>query len=98
MPSQRITINLGPTDIFKEESHFHLTIILGILGNMGVLKQEMLNNFYVIGELALDGTLRHTNSVLPSSLHYAEKKCGIICLFVNGKEIVWSGEKHQYLL
>ena len=91
LPPQRITINLAPADIIKEGTHYDLPIILGILTTMGILKQEMINNFIVIGELGLDSSIRSVNGVLPASLHANSKKLGIICPAINGKESAWSG-------
>ena len=91
LPPQRITINLAPADILKEGTHYDLPIIVGILVSMGVLKQEMIENFIILGELGLDGTIRTVNGVLPVSLHANTKKYGIICPKDNGKEAAWGG-------
>lgn len=57
-PPDRITINLAPAELKKEGSAFDLPIALGILAAAGVVKQETLNPFLFLGELALDGSLR----------------------------------------
>ena len=93
LPPQRITINLAPADILKEGTHYDLPIMLGILVNMGVIKQESVANFIVVGELGLDGSIRSVNGVLPASLYASTKKFGLICPFDNGKEGAWGGEE-----
>lgn len=57
LPPQRITVNLAPADVIKEGSHYDLPVALGILAAMGVLSQEDLSEFVVLGELVLDGKL-----------------------------------------
>ena len=86
LPPQRITINLAPADVLKEGTHYDLPIMLGILVSMGILKQEMVQNYLIVGELGLDGSIRHINGVLPSALHARTKKLGIICHKKTGKK------------
>ena len=93
LPPQRITINLAPADIVKEGSHYDLPIILGILEVMGVIPRGRIENYIVIGELGLDGSIRQVSGVLPASLQASSKGLGIICPFDNGKESAWGGEK-----
>jgi len=85
-PPHRITVNLAPADLPKEGPSYDLPIALGILIASGQLKTE-INNFLFLGELSLDGTLRHTKGVLPVALLAKEK--GYKALFipeVNAKE------------
>lgn len=92
LPPQKITINLAPADIIKEGTHFDLPIMLGILSNMNIIKQEMINDFVIIGELGLDGSIRSVNGVLPAALHANTLHLGIICPKDNGKEAAWGGK------
>jgi magnesium chelatase family protein len=64
-PLKRITINLAPADIRKEGSAFDLPIAIGILAAHGQVRPEMLEQYLVLGELALDGGLRPVNGALP---------------------------------
>ena len=97
LPPQRITINLSPADIIKEGTHFDLPITLGILVGMGVLKQEMIENYYATGEVGLDGTLKPVNGIFPTALHAGTRGNGIICPYENGKESAW-GKKDMSIL
>ncbi len=63
-PMRRITVNLAPAELKKEGAAYDLPIALGILIASGqVPPDEELP--LLLGELSLEGTLRHTNGVLP---------------------------------
>lgn len=73
-PARRITVNLAPADIPKEGPAYDMPIALGLL----VASGQIPPNFHpektlVVGELSLDGSLRHTNGILPLVLMAAEK-------------------------
>lgn len=65
MPSRRVTINLSPADVPKSGTAYDLPIALGVLAAMGVVPPEALAPLVVVGELALDGTLRPVRGALP---------------------------------
>jgi magnesium chelatase family protein len=67
-PSRRITINLAPADLPKEGGRFDLPIALGILAASGQLPLAALENREFIGELGLDGELRHVPGALPAAI------------------------------
>jgi magnesium chelatase family protein len=67
-PNHRITVNLAPADMRKEGSAFDLPIALGIVAATGELKSEILRDMAVLGELALDGTLRPVHGALVVAL------------------------------
>lgn len=71
-PNYRITVNLAPADLKKEGSYYDLPIALGILFASGQLAGES-EGYLAIGELSLDGSLRHTPGVLPATLLGKEK-------------------------
>jgi len=64
-PLQRITTNLAPADLKKEGSGFDLAIALGVMGASGQVPLEPAKGLLLLGELALDGTLRPLTGVLP---------------------------------
>lgn len=72
-PAKKITVNLAPGDLPKEGSAFDLPIAISILLASGQLKADVKKSVF-IGELSLDGTLRHTNGVLPIVLLAKQKK------------------------
>ncbi len=67
-PNKRITINLAPADIKKEGSAYDLPIALGLLATSGQINSENLEKFIVVGELALDGTVRLVHGILPIAI------------------------------
>ena len=67
-PMRRVTVNLAPADLPKKGSNFDLAIALGMLVADGSLASEVLQGLYILGELALDGSLRAVRGVVPSLL------------------------------
>lgn len=63
-PLQRITINLAPADLRKEGSAFDLAIAICILSTSGQLILPQEEKLLLIGEMALDGSLRPVHGVL----------------------------------
>jgi magnesium chelatase family protein len=63
-PNRRITVNLAPADLKKEGPAYDLPIAIGILMSSGQLNADLTNSIF-LGELSLDGKLRHTHGVLP---------------------------------
>lgn len=85
-PSHRIIVNLAPADLPKEGPAYDLPIALGILMASGQLNADISRSLF-FGELSLDGTLRHTNGILPMALMAKEKKYKALYLpEVNTKE------------
>lgn len=66
-PTTRVTINLAPADIKKEGPAYDLPIAVGILAASRQIEADIKDSLFV-GELALDGTLRHTNGILPVTI------------------------------
>ncbi len=71
-PISRITVNLAPADLPKAGPAYDLPIALGILIASGQINPELAQSFF-LGELSLDGSLRHTNAVLPMAFLAREK-------------------------
>ncbi len=65
LPSSKFTINLSPADIKKEGVIVDLPVAIGILVAMGELTEESLEGVVVLGELGLDGDVKHINGTLP---------------------------------
>ena len=64
-PRHRIVVNLAPASVRKEGPAYDLPIALGVIILSGRLPLETLEDTLVIGELSLDGILRHTRGILP---------------------------------
>jgi magnesium chelatase family protein len=63
-PLKRITVNLAPADLRKEGPSFDLPIAVGILIASGQVLSNV-DDAVFLGELSLDGGLRHTHGILP---------------------------------
>lgn len=66
-PKQRLTVNLSPAGTPKEGSHFDLPIAMGIL-LLGSGRQALCQQVAYIGELSLDGRVRHIRGALPLAM------------------------------
>ncbi len=93
LPPKRITINLAPADLPKEGSHYDLPIALGLMGAIGAVPTDMLENFVVLGELGLDGRLAAIAGTLPAAIAASAAGRGIICPEASGPEAAWAGEE-----
>jgi len=67
-PGRKITINLAPADIKKEGPSFDLPIAIGLLASTGQLRGSSYGDYIVLGELALDGSIRPVKGVLPIAM------------------------------
>lgn len=63
--NKRITVNLAPADLRKEGPAYDLPIAVGILAATRQVWADKLEDTLIVGELSLDGTLRHTKGILP---------------------------------
>lgn len=80
MPQKRIVINLAPANTKKNGAYLDLPITIAILSASGQLVSSIVNDFLIIGELALDGSIRGAEGVLPMTLE--ARKCGITKMIV----------------
>ncbi|MBI2021832.1 YifB family Mg chelatase-like AAA ATPase [Candidatus Daviesbacteria bacterium] len=78
-PPKRITVNLAPADLPKEGPVFDLAIAIGLMVSSGQIESSPQDTL-LIGELSLDGQLRHTQGVL--SLTLLARQRGFKKLFV----------------
>ncbi|WP_331776026.1 YifB family Mg chelatase-like AAA ATPase [Sulfurospirillum sp. 1612] len=69
-PAQKITVNLSPSDIKKEGSHFDLVIALLIAFQNSDIS---CRDFFIFGELGLDGKVKSTSAIFPLLLSLARQ-------------------------
>ena len=76
------TINLAPADVRKSGPRYDLPIVLGMLQSFGKLKltDEQRATTAFLGELALDGSVRHVSGIVSAAI--ACKEHGITHLVV----------------
>jgi len=86
-PMGRTTINLAPADVKKEGPSFDLPIGLGILAASEQVETDQLDNFVLVGELALTGAVRPVKGVLSIALQARKDgRTGLLCPVENAPE------------
>jgi magnesium chelatase family protein len=73
MPRQDAIVNLAPADIRKEGTAFDLPIAICILAASEQLDLPQLSEYMIMGEIALDGSLRPIKGVLPIAIEARNK-------------------------
>lgn len=87
IPGKKITINMAPADLRKEGSAYDLTLAVGILQASGQIQGENLDNYLIMGELSLDGSLQPIKGALPIAIKAREEGFkGFILPKQNAKE------------
>ncbi|EGK00576.1 MULTISPECIES: YifB family Mg chelatase-like AAA ATPase [Dysgonomonas] len=71
-PRQQIVINMSPADIRKEGTAYDLPLAIGILAASEGLKSNRLENYMIMGELSLDGSILPIKGVLPIAIKARE--------------------------
>ena len=96
-PGKKITVNLAPADVKKEGSAFDLPIAVGILVATGQINREKFDEYIILGELSLEGTLRPIHGALPMAL--SAQKNGIKGMLLpreNAKEAAMAEKLEVY--
>ncbi|RLD26303.1 MAG: magnesium chelatase [Bacteroidetes bacterium] len=87
IPGKKITINMAPADLRKEGSAYDLTLAVGILAASKQIKVDNLEDFLIMGELSLDGSLQPIKGALPIAVKAREEGFkGFILPSQNAKE------------
>jgi len=73
IPGKKITINMAPADLRKEGAAYDLSIAIGILAASDQILAENIQNYIIMGELSLDGTLQPVRGVLPIAIQAREE-------------------------
>ena len=86
-PSCQIIINMAPADIRKEGAAYDLPLAVVIMASAGELSTEFLNDYVIMGELSLDGTLQPVKGALSMAIQArSEGFKGIILPVQNAAE------------
>ena len=88
MPRTKLVVNLAPADIKKSGSAFDLPIAIGTIAATEQLDHpERLQNFIIMGELSLDGTIRPIKGALPIAIQARKEGFeGLIVPAANARE------------
>ena len=79
-PRESIVINLAPANVRKEGPVYDLPMAVGTLIASGLIPQSSVNGTIIIGELSLDGTVRHTPGILPIAAKARDDGFESICV------------------
>jgi len=77
-PGKRITVNLAPADIRKEGPAYDLPIAVGVLIASEQAWPQAVEDALFVGELSLDGSVRHVNGILPIAALARQQSIGRI--------------------
>ncbi|QDO94009.1 YifB family Mg chelatase-like AAA ATPase [Formosa sediminum] len=87
IPGKKIIINMSPADLRKEGSAYDLTLALGILSATKQIPTPGIEDYIIMGELSLDGTLQPIKGALPIALQARKEGFkGFILPAQNAKE------------
>ncbi len=87
MPREKVVVNLAPADIRKEGSAYDLSMAVGILAASGQIPPDLLNDFVIMGELSLDGSLQPIRGALPIAIQARREGFrGLIVPLENARE------------
>lgn len=95
-PTRRITVNLAPADLPKAGGRYDLAIALSILIASGQLDREKLEGMEVLGELALDGSIRGIQGSVCAILAAKRQGHRILLPTANREEIALVAYRRSY--
>lgn len=79
-PNKGYVVNLSPADIPKHGPAYDLAVAIGVLAATDQVPLGMLDESLFIGELSLDGSVRHVKGVMPMA--YTARQEGYTTLYV----------------
>lgn len=79
-PNKGYVVNLFPADLPKHSTAYDLAIAVGILAATDQLPINQLEEAMFIGELSLDGTVRHVKGILPMT--YTAQQAGYATIYI----------------
>ena len=86
-PRTKVVVNMAPADIKKAGSAYDLPIALGMLAATGQVPAEELDQYIIMGELSLDGSVQPIKGALPIAIQARKEKYkGLILPKANARE------------
>ena len=67
-PHRRVIINLAPADVKKEGASFDLPMAVGLLASSEIIPADRLEDYMILGELSLDGSVLPVRGALPVAI------------------------------
>ena len=87
LPPKKITINLTPANIKKSGNGCDLPVAAAILSALGIISQEIISRYLIIGEVGLDGSILPVRGALPAAIMASQKEMhGMVLPRANAKE------------
>jgi len=87
IPGKKLIINMSPADLRKEGSAYDLTLAIGILAASSQIESKNVQDYIIMGELSLDGSLQPIKGALPIAIKAREEGFkGFILPIQNAKE------------
>lgn len=83
-PVSRITLNLAPADRRKEGPMYDLAILIAVLQASEQINVK-IDDYAFLGELSLDGNIRHVNGILPMVI--GARQCGLKGIFISEENL-----------
>ena len=81
-----VTVNLAPADVKKEGPIYDLPIAVGLLKATGRIRNEHLEEYALVGELALSGEVRRVRGILPMAIEMRRIGCRAIIVPADNAE------------
>ncbi len=86
-PGPKVTINLAPADIKKDSAALDLPIAIAVCIAGGIFATEKIDDYLIVGELALDGRVRPVKGTLATAMLAAsQKRKGVLVPAANAAE------------
>lgn len=98
LPCKKIIINLAPSALIKEGSHYDLPIIMAILATMKIIRPSDIENKIFAGEIALNGEIKPTSGILPIAIYSVKAEKEFFCPVDNFAEAFFSGNQKIYAI
>ena len=92
-PDRRITVNLAPADLPKAGGRYDLAIALSILAASRQIRPQALQGLEILGELALDGSVRRLQGIIPAIMAARDNDRRILLPRENLRELALVGYK-----
>ena len=73
LPGKKIIINMAPADVRKEGAAYDVTLAIGILSASNQMKSHNIEDYIIMGELSLDGSIQPIKGALPIAIKAKEE-------------------------
>ncbi len=96
-PHYQVVVNMAPADVRKEGAAYDLPLAIGIMAAAGAILADELNQYIIMGELSLDGTLQPIKGALPIAIKAREEGFkGLILPKENAREAAVVNDVNVY--